>query len=155
MERRQGRGEDVEFAQDAFLRAALASGSAEMFQALLGDRVLSSIVVLRAPRGSYLHGSGTDPEGMKIGASHFLNFQIATTLQAENANIYNLGGASQREEGLWDYKSRFGSRQIDLEAAECYLGPRWRRRLSDAIAWLRQNPRGSLPSSDRRSGDNG
>jgi hypothetical protein len=140
MDRRAGRGEDVELAGDAFLRAALASGSAEMFQAVLGDQVHSSSVIFRAVRGAYLHASGTDPEGMKMGASHFLNFQIAKTLQAENYEIYNLGGASSREQGLWDYKTHFGARRIDLEAVECYVGPLWKRKLTTAVRLLRDDP---------------
>jgi len=138
MERRAKRGEQVESAGDAFPRAALASGAAEMFQALRGDQVLSSSVVVRAPRGAYLHSSGSDPEGMKIGASPFLNFQIAKTLQTENCDIYNLGGANSQERGLWDYKTHFGTRRIDLEAVECDLGPRWRQKLSTLISFLRR-----------------
>jgi lipid II:glycine glycyltransferase (peptidoglycan interpeptide bridge formation enzyme) len=141
MERRAGRGEQVELAGDALLRAALASGSAELFQAVLGDQVLSSSVILRAHSAAYLYSSGTDPEGMKIGASHFLNFQIAKTLQDENCAIYNLGGATSAERGLWDYKTHFGTRRIDLEAVECYVGPRWKQKLSTSIGLLRDHPR--------------
>ena len=61
--------------------------------------------------------------------------------EEENCEIYNLGGATLAERGLWDYKTHFGARRIDLEAVECYLGFRWKRELSDAIAWLRQHPR--------------
>jgi ribosomal protein S18 acetylase RimI-like enzyme len=142
LDRRAERGEKVEVIGDAFIRAALDSESAEIFQAVLGDQVLSSAVILRAPRGAYLHASGTSQEGMKIGASHFLNFQIASTLQAENCELYNLGGASSRERGLWDYKTHFGARRIDLEAVECYLGAPWKRKMSTALRLVRQNPRG-------------
>jgi len=150
MERRAGRGEAVELAGDASLRAALASQSAELFQAMLGDQVLSSSGILRAPNGAYLYSSGTGPEGMKIGASHFLNFQIAKSLQDENCDIYNLGGATSEERGLWDYKTHFGTRRIDLEAVECYLGPLWKRKLSTTIQRLRHHPRKLAGYSFRR-----
>lgn len=133
LERRRNRGEDVEFSEDGFLQAALTTGAAEMFQAVLGDLVVSSMVVLRAPRGGYLHSSGTDPEGMKIGASHYLNFQIARILQSENCELYNLGGCADPKSGLGAYKAHFGSRSVTLEAADFYVGPAWKKKLSRLV----------------------
>lgn len=140
MERRRGRGEDVGLSGDSFLRAALQSGAAELFQALLDSRVVASIAVLLAPRGGYLQSSGADAEGMKIGASHFLNFQIAKALQTEGRDVYNFGGCTDEQAGLKAYKAHFGGRVIDLEAAEFFVGPKWKSKLTSAVKLLTRKP---------------
>ena len=86
MERRVGRGEQIESHPTLDgLQACLNSGLCRLFQACRGDDVLSSMSVAVAPRGRYLHTSGTNPEGMKTGASHYLLYEIMRVSMAEGA----------------------------------------------------------------------
>lgn len=138
MERRSARGEDVPTAVDLDIgRALVEGGAAEVFLAVKNDRAVSSGVVVRATRGAYLHASGTDAVGMGIGASHFLNYQIAKALQDESLDTYNLGGTGDLESGLAKYKLNFGSRIVPLEAASVYLGSMFRKRFTTVAAELR------------------
>jgi hypothetical protein len=110
MRRRKNRGEDVAVASEqpeAF--HLLHAGAAEVFQAVCNGVVLSSALVLKAERGGYDHSSGTRPEGMAIGASHFLVFSVARALQLEKCTTFNLGGARVSEEGLRAFKTAFGT----------------------------------------------
>ncbi len=117
--------------------ALLKSGAGELYQAVLGDTVLSSVLLLRAPEGAYDHSSGSSPEGMAVGASPFLVHSIALQLRAGGATSFNLGGAGADETGLAFFKEGFGARRVPLPAASCYIGPGWRRGADRAIALAR------------------
>ncbi|MGH9503937.1 MAG: GNAT family N-acetyltransferase [Terriglobales bacterium] len=118
MERRAGRGEEVAVNQSsARPMALLDSGLGELFQALDGNKILSSMLILRSTRGAYWQSAGTRPEGMQIGASPFLLSRVATTVKEEGARVFNLGGASEDNPGLRDFKSGFGTREVALQAA--------------------------------------
>ena len=97
MERRKSRGEHVslEF-ERAGSAALLASGAGELFQAMLGDHVASSLLILRSSTGAYSESSGNSKEGMGIGASHFLRFESALALQAEGVGNFLSGWRSPR-----------------------------------------------------------
>jgi hypothetical protein len=138
MDRRKSRGEKVslEF-ERAGSAALLASGAGELFQAMLGDHVASSLLVLRSSTGAYSESSGNSKDGMGIGASHFLRFETALTLQTEGAEIFYLGGARPQEEGLRSFKAGFGTTPIDTQSVSAYVGGAMRRRLSSAVQWLR------------------
>jgi hypothetical protein len=138
MGRRKSRGEDVtlEF-ERAGSAAFLASGAGELFQAMLGEHVASSLLVLRSATGAYSESSGNSKEGMAIGASHFLRFETALALQAEGAEIFYLGGVRPQEEGLRAFKAGFGTIPIDTQSVSAYVGGPMRRHLSSAIQWLR------------------
>jgi hypothetical protein len=138
MERRQSRGENVSLAFERQGSAALlSSGAGELFQAMLGDHVASSLLVLRSKTGAYSESSGNSKEGMAIGASHFLRYETAVTLQTEGIEIFYLGGARQSEEGLRAFKAGFGTTPIDTQSVVAYLGGPLRHRLSAAIQRVR------------------
>jgi hypothetical protein len=138
MDRRKSRGENVslEF-ERAGSAAILASGAGELFQAVLGEHVASSLLILRSPTGAYSESSGNSKEGMGIGASHFLRFESAITLQSEGVEIFYLGGVRPEEEGLRSFKAGFGTTPIDTQSVSAYVGGSMRRHLSSAIQWLR------------------
>ncbi len=118
MKRRSDRGEVVPSKVDAVYAVALVKHEAgELFQAVLQDRILSSMLILKADRGAYLQSSGNAKEGMACGASHFLVYEIARALRDSSALVLNLGGTDKLDSGLAEYKSRFGTRQIPLESA--------------------------------------
>ena len=145
MDRRKSRGENVplEF-ERAGSAALLASGAGELFQAMLGDHVASSLLILRSSTGAYSESSGNSREGMGIGASHFLRFESAMTLQAEGVETFYLGGVRPDEEGLRSFKAGFGTTPIDTQSVSAYVGSPMRRHLSSAIQWLRST------AADRR-----
>ena len=138
MDRRKSRGENVSLAfERAGSAALLASGAGELFQAMLGDHVASSLLVLRSPAGAYSESSGNSKEGMAIGASHFLRYETAAALKAEGVTMFYLGGARPSEEGLRAFKSGFGTIFIDSQSVTAYLGGPLRHRVSAAVEWLR------------------
>jgi lipid II:glycine glycyltransferase (peptidoglycan interpeptide bridge formation enzyme) len=137
MDRRRSRGESVErigpSLEDMTL---LQSGAGELFQALDGSTVRSSVLVLVAPKGGYYQSAGTSPEGMAVGASHFLIHGIASQLSAVGARVFNLGGADEAS-SLARFKQGFGASPVHLPSASCYVGPSWRRRVTRGMALLR------------------
>lgn len=137
MDRRKSRGENVSLEFERSISAALLSaGAGELFQAMLGDHVASSLLVLRSTKGAYSESSGNSREGMNIGASHFLRYETAAALQAEGLEMFYLGGARAHEEGLRAYKAGFGTTPIDTEAVTAYVGGRLRRGMSAVVESL-------------------
>jgi len=128
MQRRHDRGENVSLAQDhSEASYLLRSGAAEIFQAVHDGKVLSSMLVLRACQGGYDHSSGTAPEGMSIGASHFLVFSVARILQTQGCTTFNLGGAREAEQGLRSFKQAFGTQTTQCEMVRASLCTKSRR----------------------------
>lgn len=140
MERRAERGESVpEVEPDPADRALLDTGAAQLVQATLGERLVSSILVLRAERGAYYQSAGTSPEGMQLGASQYLILSTAAMLRAEGMERFNLGGADPEAAGLQRFKSGFGAVEVELEAASVPVGGATeraaRRAVSRAAGW--------------------
>lgn len=144
MDRRRSRGESVpdQFERDNCARF-LATGAAELFQAVRDGVVCSSLLVLRSARGAYSESSGNSADGMKVGASHFLRYEVARVLQAEGIDVFFLGGVKPAETGLWSYKAGFGAEQIPMQTVIAYSGGAVRRALSD-LNELRHAGRGDL-----------
>jgi lipid II:glycine glycyltransferase (peptidoglycan interpeptide bridge formation enzyme) len=118
LDRRANRGEEVNAGpQNARPMALLNSRAGELFHAMHGERILSSILVLQSSRGAYYESAGTSPEGMKIGASPFLICGVAAILKSEGVRVFNLGGATAENPGLVRFKAGFGTREVALEAA--------------------------------------
>jgi GNAT acetyltransferase-like protein len=127
MERRRGRGEAVGVVeQGRGYGALLATGAAELFQAVAKDDVVSSNMILLAPGGGYNHTQGTSAAGMECGAAHFLLSETAASLLADGRNTLNLGGTDQAGGGLERFKSGFSkaTQRIELEAASFQFGGR-------------------------------
>lgn len=137
MERRRKRGEDVRNSDADKILPYLRECAGELFRAVAHGKVLSSILVLMAPQGGYYQSAGTSSEGMACGASHFLVYQIAKTLQAENKERFNLGGAQLENQGLRQFKAGFGAESAALEAAEIVLGGKMRKQLLDRVRSIR------------------
>ena len=127
MTRRGNRGEKVsEMVPEGTFRAYTRSGAGELFQAFLGETVLSSVLVLLAEKGAYYHSAGNTPEGMALGASHFLIQEIANVLRDQSFQVFNLGGSDHSNPGLSRFKAGFGARVVDLEEADFFLCSRIR-----------------------------
>ena len=123
MQRRTERGEYVPTVQETKeFRIFLETGAGKLFQARYDGKVLSSAMVLISNKGGYLQSGGTSPEGMELGASHFLQHEIMKVLQNEKKEIYNLGGTDEPDSGLAMFKVRFGASPVALEAVEALVG---------------------------------
>jgi hypothetical protein len=145
MERRISLGQQVNAdAQTRTPMALLEHRAGELFRATLGKQVLSSILILRSPRGAYYHSAGTCPEGMALGASHFLIWQVAETLRSEGVEQFNLGGADASNPGLERFKKGFGAQEIHLESAAFYLASPLRKKVNAAIQSFRSDPLGAI-----------
>lgn len=150
MDRRRARGEDVPAVGPARgFAILLQSGADELYQALLGETVVSSGLVLRARSGAYFHSRGTSPDGMAVGASHFLVRDIMGQLKAEGVQTFNIGGADEGS-GLARFKKRFGASPVHLPSAVCYIGPSWWRDANRAVEMLRADQKKLLRSLVRR-----
>lgn len=143
--RRERRGEHVQTGdpQLASWRVLLETGAASLYQARLGDEVLSSILLLKAREGAYYHSAGTSPEGMRLGASQMLIFEVATRLSVEGLSVFNLGGAEPANEGLHRFKVGFGTSSQELEAATYQVAGVVRR----GVLWLADSARAVLSRS--------
>ena len=150
LERRKSRGESVlvDIQVQSFV-AMTQSGAGELFQAVLDGVVLSSILVLMAARGAYYQSAGTSPQGMASGASHFLVYEIASTLREQSKELFYLGGAGELDYGLKRFKAGFGASLVKLEAAEFFLGSSIRRGLRSAARLLRDHSLFVLGQSSR------
>ena len=123
LERRQERGESVTGDLDtAESEAYLRRAAGQLFQAMAGDTVQSSMLVLLAARGAYYHSAGSSPEGMACGASPWLVHETARTLQERGLEVFNLGGATETNPGLFRFKTDFGTTPVPLQAVTLYLG---------------------------------
>lgn len=144
-DRRVNRGESVQISEAAAeYRAYLESGAGELFQAFRGSEVLSSVLVITGNQTAYYQTSGSSPEGMSVGSSHFLVFSILGIMQAAGFREFNLGGAPAGS-SLARFKQGFGGCVVDLESAVGYIGPVWKRRLRTAVRTVRSDPKQLLP----------
>ena len=144
MNRRKNRGEVVP--RDVQLKpykSLIQAKAGEIFQTVLENNVLSSILLLKAERGAYYHSAGTSPEGMALGASHFLIYETAKLLQSNSIEIFNLGGVDRLDSGLARFKGGFGAKIVALEAAEFFLGGKFRKEASSGINWVRNVVKGT------------
>jgi hypothetical protein len=134
--RRQGRGEQVERATEPQVTATTAAlvghGAGTLYQAVAGEEVQSSILVLMGTSGGYYHSAGTSAAGMESGASHFLIHAVTRALQAAGCTRFNLGGVDEPGSGLDRFKAGFGAMPVELQAAAVdFSGPV--RRLATAL----------------------
>lgn len=138
MGRRRHRGESVpnDVGHEEFV-AATSAGAGELFQAVHDGEVVSSMLLLRAVRGAYSQSMGTNQRGMKCGGSRLVIFEAATTLKAEGVEILNLGGVSEDNPGLTEFKLGFGARAVNLQAAEFCFATSLKRSLVGAARALR------------------
>ncbi len=144
MNRRQARGETIpaDEAEEAeargFSQALLKSGAAEIFQAIAGQSVMTSYVVVRSAFSACTCSSGVAPDGLRHGASAWLLTELAGLLKREGTRWLNLGGAGEDETGIQSFKSGFGGQIVALEEATFSLASPARQKLRTAARMIRQ-----------------
>jgi hypothetical protein len=121
--------------------AYLASGAGELFQAVHNERVVSSLLLLRSAHAAYFQSAGTSPQGMRIGASHFLVYDVCRELFREGVRTFNLGGALEGS-SLAGFKAGFGAAEVTLYECACYIGPVWRKKVRSALQLVRTDRAG-------------
>ena len=137
MERRQHRGESVpvDVPLEEFV-ATTATGAGELFQAVHDGEVVSSVLLLRAARGAYSQTMGTNPTGMKLGGARLVIVEAARMLKEDGVEILNLGGVSEENPGLREFKLGFGAQPLSLQAAEfCFASSLKRSMMGAARAF--------------------
>jgi lipid II:glycine glycyltransferase (peptidoglycan interpeptide bridge formation enzyme) len=82
---------------------------ATLFQAQLGDQIISSNLVFFQGKNAYYYDGGSSPEGMSLGASHFLMHTIINKLHADGYRNLNLGIARAGNDGLIRFKEGFAA----------------------------------------------
>lgn len=139
LNRRRDRGETVALSEiDQHDETLLRTGAGELYQVRRDDIVLSSMLIVSGRSAAYYRSAGTSPEGMALGASHFLILSIAQQLRDEGVTLFNLGGAD-RESSLARFKEGFGAYEVSLSASSCYVGPTWKRWLTNGADVVRRN----------------
>jgi hypothetical protein len=139
MSRRQERGEDVvSVADSAEVPSIVLNGAGDLFQVVREEVVLSSILLIISRTGAYYHSAGTSQIGMEIGASHFLVYSVARTLQEQGVKVFNLGGAQIDSPGLRAFKSRFGTVPVETEAVRAVLCGTVHRKFVEACHALKK-----------------
>ncbi len=138
MHRRNTRGEAApeDVRPDVFV-TLVRHGAAELYQAVAGTNILSSVLVLRAARGAYYQSAGTSPEGMEAGASPFLIRETARLLRESGVEMFNLGGAAPSNPGLRRFKAGFGPREVALQSAEFHFGSSLAHKVGTAARLVR------------------
>jgi hypothetical protein len=140
--RRAAAGEEgPPWASTGVLEGLIGTGAGSLYQAVLGDDVCSSILVLKARQGAYYHSAGSSKNGMEVGASHFLVHATAEILGPEGVLRFNLGGADG--EGLRRFKSGFGARTVELESACYFLGNNLHKQAMNLVLALRRASSGA------------
>lgn len=141
MTRREERGESVStgFPIEPIL-ALVRTGAGELFQVVDGDRVLSSMLLLRSRLVAYDHTSGSSPEGMAAGAPKYAVFRACQELRNEGCAMMNLGGVRESEVGLRNFKEHFGARPVALQAASAEFSTPAVRLARGAARLLRRVP---------------
>jgi hypothetical protein len=126
MSRRGNQGGQASWREDTEQALAITQrGAGELFQAFLGDKAVSSNLILLAEKGAYNHSQGASKEGMDCGAPHFLIYETVNHLRNNAAcEVFNLGGTDQLNSGLEQFKSGFGATtsRVELDAAEFFVG---------------------------------
>jgi hypothetical protein len=74
---------------------------------------------------------------MKSSASPLVIYEAAAALRADGLRVFSLGSAGPDNPGLQQFKTGFGARPVDLEAAEFYLASPLRQMLSRSAHHLR------------------
>jgi hypothetical protein len=138
LDRREARSEAV--SRDCtkeLLATYLETGFCTLFQAVHGGEVVSSMTVAWARDAGYLHTAGTNAAGRMLGASHFLVYEVLKATQARGGRLFNMGGVSDVNSGLAEYKKYFGAEGVALEAVELDFADVLRKFVNASVGGVR------------------
>jgi hypothetical protein len=141
MNRRQKCGQSVFYEASpekwfAYLQLEVAS----IMQAIHDDTCVSSLLIFQSPRQAYYVSGGTSPQGMQIGAAHFLMWEVIQHLSNAGVSTLNLGGVAETDTpGLARFKAGFGAEAVELPHRSFIIGSRWKQRAIKAIIGLKNS----------------
>lgn len=124
--RRAQRGEQIKNKDYTdYVNSLLEKGAGRLYQAAIGGAVVSSKFVFFLGDAAFWDSSGTSPEGMRLGASQFLMFEMMQLLRADGLRVLNLDVASVGAGGLGAYKAGFGAdigqlERVDVDCSSHY-----------------------------------
>lgn len=146
--RRRARGEEIpHFADSGVPRALLETGAARMYEGVLDEKVLGSVILTIAPAGAHGYSAGYAPEGLKAGVGVFVNLSTFHILKAEGRLLFNLGDAPP-DSGLALFKKGLGGEVYESRAGQFHVGGVLHRGLLE----LRSRVDGALHRVRRRLG---
>ena len=146
--RRRNRGEEIpHFAGSGVPRAMLETGVARMYEAVLDEKVLGSVIMTFAPTGAHGYSAGYAPEGLKAGAGVFTNLSTFHILKAEGKVLFNLGDAPPHS-GLALFKRGLGGIVHESSSARFHVGSA----LNRGIMELRSRVGNAMDGVRRRLG---
>lgn len=132
LDRKSELGENIgSLPQIATFEGYRKSGYATYFQAGISGRILASDLVVRVGDAAFYVSGGTDPEGMKLGVSHFLMFEVIERLRESGCRTLNLGYTIN--EGVARFKLGFGARSLPVERVRLDWGSPLQRILKLAL----------------------
>ncbi len=109
--RRRERGEGIpEFDESDVPQALIETGAARIYECVLEDEVLGSVIITVARKGAHGYSAGYSRSGMKVGAAVFLSVATFQSMRSEGKSIFNLGDAPQ-DSGLAVFKRGMGAEQ--------------------------------------------
>ena len=122
LRRRSERGEPTHLAaHEGEFEEVLSTGCAQLFQAELDGQVVSSKLVFVVGQYAFYDSGGTSQQGMSIGASHLLMYEVARSLRERGVRSLNLDVASAAAGGLGRFKADFGAREVVVERVRCNI----------------------------------
>jgi hypothetical protein len=146
--RRRARGEEIpHFADSGVPRAMLETGAARMYEAVLGERILGSVILTIASTGAHGYSAGYAPEGFKAGVGVYINLSTFYILKNEGKVLFNLGDAPP-DSGLALFKKGLGGVVHESRSARFHVGTAFNR----GLLKLRSGVEGAVNGLRRRLG---
>ncbi len=142
-DRRRARGETVNHLADhPQTRHYLTTyGNARLYQAAVASTVVSSKLVIRIGDHAFYDTGGSTPEGMKLGASHFLMDVIINDLRTAGYRSLNLGVSTPNRPGLTRFKEGFDADRHAFALATLDIATAPARALNKLKGYLRRRGR--------------
>lgn len=139
MHRRQNRGQSFNYkpSPEKWLSYVQCEAGFIM-QAKHDSAWVSSLLILQSPRQAYYVSGGTSPQGMQLGAAHFLIWKVIKHLSSKGVSTLNLGGVSETDTpGLARFKAGFGAKPKELPHRSFIIGSPWQYGIVRAIQLLK------------------
>lgn len=135
--RRRTRGESIpQFGESGIAAALIKAGVGRMYECLLGDKVIGSVILTVASTGAHGYSAGYSAEGLKAGAGVYLNLSTFQILKDEGKTLFNLGDAPP-DSGLALFKKGLGGVQHASRAAQFSVATPMQRVILNAEAAVR------------------
>lgn len=135
--RRRTRGERIPmFSETGIVASLINAGAGRMYECLLGDKVIGSVIFTVAGAGAHGYSAGYSADGLKAGAGVYLNLSTFQMLKEEGKTLFNLGDAPA-DSGLALFKKGLGGVQHASRSTQFSVATPMQRSLLTAEARIR------------------